>query len=90
MSEDARHDTVRRARVLASATARTVAGEEDVHRVCVGGREREERRERGGNARKQAATMSSSSRRPDAHRLSGVTLEKERRAREGGGGMRGV
>lgn len=33
--------------------------------------------------------MSSSSRRPDAHRLSGNTLEKERRAREGGGGMRG-
>lgn len=38
MSGDARHDTVRRARVLASATARTVAGEEDVR---VGVRERE-------------------------------------------------
>lgn len=41
MSGDARHDTVRRARVLASATARTVAGEEDVRRVRVGVRERE-------------------------------------------------
>lgn len=33
--------------------------------------------------------MSSGRTRPGAHRLSGVTLEKERRAREGGGGMRG-
>lgn len=103
MSEDARHDTVRRARVLASSTARTVTGEEDVRRVRVGVRKREggwreggkgtrerEREERkGGKARKEAATLSSNSRRPDAHRLSGVTLEKERRAREGGGGMRG-
>lgn len=39
MSEDARHDTVRRARVLASTTARTVAGEEDVRCVRVGGGE---------------------------------------------------
>lgn len=64
MSEDARHDTVRRARVLASTTARTVAGEEDVRRVRVGvrermregrGRERRPRREggRGGHKNRQ-------------------------------------
>lgn len=90
-SEDARHDTVRRARVLASTTARMVAGEEDVRRVRVGGREggkgtgEREERKRGGKAGKQAATMSSSSRRPDAHRLL-----PWRRRDVPGGGMRGV
>lgn len=75
MSEDARHDTVRRARVLASTTARRVAGWEDVRRVRVGVRERERgsekegegdrereggpQREREGKARRQAAGASS-------------------------------
>lgn len=105
MSEDAHHDTVRRARVLASTTARTVAGEEDVRRVRVGVRERMRKGGRGGGTvereetperkreggRKQAATMSGgSSRRPDAHRLSGVPLEQERCSREGELGGWGV
>lgn len=53
MSEDARHDTVRRARVLASATARTVAGEEDVRRVRVGGREGGRERDGGERGEKE-------------------------------------
>lgn len=77
-------------RVLASAPARTVAGEEEVCRVRVGVREREkgreglERERQGGDPgerkkrEKEAATMSSSSCQPGAHLLPGIILEKER------------
>ena len=59
-------------RVLASAPARTVAGEEEVCRVRVGEREREKERERAGERE--------GGRRPRRERERGMEREREREA----------